>query len=288
MQILSDAQIHRFHVGSREVVALQDGLLHVPLSVLKPEDDPLRQERFLRELPNPLEWSNNVYLIFLDDRRILIDAGGGDLFAPESGQILAALAASGLRSTDITDVCLTHLHPDHIGGLMLHDQRTFADARLHVNRKELEYWLAADSRTDAPAHHSVFFEALESKFLPYQHAGLVHAFDEGDELFPGLTTRLQPGHTPGLTAFKLTSGGSSLTFIGDLFNEPAQVRFPEMKLIFDWDSTLAAATRTAVLGEMADSASLIAVPHATFPGLDRVVRDGDAYQLIPAEPPRKG
>lgn len=275
-------------IGSIEVVALQDGLLYVPLSVIKQEKGRLEQGQIGQMLSDPMVWSNNVFLIRLDGKLILIDAGGGDLFPPESGQLIAALAGGGVRPENITDICLTHLHSDHIGGLVINGDIAFPSAKLHVSREELVYWSAAESRASAPAHHLTFFEVLEQKFLPYLKADRVNTFEKNEEIFPGLRSRLLPGHTPGLSAFTLSSGDKRIMFWGDLFNEPAQVQYPHLKLMFDWNSEMAVETRIEALELAAQENFLVAPSHAPFPGFFKIEKDALSYRLsavvLPSHP----
>ncbi|MDE1175696.1 MAG: MBL fold metallo-hydrolase [Edaphobacter sp.] len=273
-------------IGDVEVVSLQDGMLYVPVTVIEPDGDAAEKKRIEEILPNPLIWSNNVFLIYLDGKRILIDAGGGDLFAPESGQLIAGLAGVGIRPADITDICLTHLHPDHIGGLTLHGNVAFPKARLHVAKAELDYWIAEESRQSAPEHHRVFFEALE-RFLPYLNSGSVETFEDNEEVFRGLRSHLLPGHTPGLSAFTLSSRHDRVMFLGDLFNEPAQVEHPDLKLRFDWDSDLAIETRKKTLEFAVRENLLVAPPHAAFPGFFKVEKNSGIYRLRQETLPRE-
>lgn len=272
---------HAIKIGSVEVTSLQDGKLYVPRHIIKSQEGSTEQQQIKQILPDPLVWSNNVYLIKLHHRFILIDTGGGDLFPPESGQLVAALASVGVHPKDITDICLTHLHPDHIGGLVVDRDIVFTNATLHVSAIELDYWLSADSRRSAPNHHAIFFEALDHKFLPYYRNSQVQAFENKEELFPGLRTQLLPGHTPGLSAFFLSVDDKKLLFWGDLFNEPAQIQYPNLKLMFDWNSELAMVTRIETLELAAQEGFLVASPHVPFPGFSTIEKQEQTYQLRP-------
>ncbi len=271
---------HQTRVGSIDVFVFLDGILPVPAAlVLAGNDMPVEQMVQERIVPATLEWSNNVFLVLLEDKKFLIDVGGGDLFAEGSGHLVSSMAAAGFAPSDITDILLTHLHPDHTGGLVKNGQMVFPDAQIHVAQKELDYWLDLDSRASAAEHHNIFFENIDGSFMPYVHARRIQPFKDGVELAAGLRSFPLPGHTPGHTAFILSSHNDAVTFTGDLFNEPAQVPHPDLKLTFDWNAERAITTRRKTLEDAAVNHWTIAPAHAPFPGFSTIRKDGSGYLL---------
>ncbi len=271
---------HHSKVGFTEVFVFLDGILPVPASlVLAGNEMPVEQMIQKHIVPATLEWSNNVFLVPLARKNFLIDVGGGDLFAEGSGHLISSMAAAGFAPSDITDILLTHLHPDHTGGLVKDGQMVFPDAQIHVARRELDYWLDLESRANAVEHHNIFFENIDRSFMPYLHAVRIEPFDDGAELTPRLRSLPLPGHTPGHTAFVLSSHDDAVTFTGDLFNDPAQVPHPDLKLTFDWNAERAIVTRRKTLEDAAVRHLTIAPAHAPFPGFSTIRKDGFGYLL---------
>jgi glyoxylase-like metal-dependent hydrolase (beta-lactamase superfamily II) len=104
----------------------------------------------------------------------------------------------------------------------------------------------------------------------------------GGEVVAGVTAVPLPGHTPGHTGFRITSGEKSLMMWTDVVHLPAiQFKQPEAGVAFDVDGDQARATRKRVLDEVASERSFIAGSHLEFPALGYVVREGAGYRFVP-------
>jgi glyoxylase-like metal-dependent hydrolase (beta-lactamase superfamily II) len=70
--------------------------------------------------PDVLEWPLNVVVVRSGGQTILIDAGLGVEFPdfPRAGRLALRLEAAGIDPASVTDVVLTHMHMDHVGGLL--------------------------------------------------------------------------------------------------------------------------------------------------------------------------
>jgi glyoxylase-like metal-dependent hydrolase (beta-lactamase superfamily II) len=99
--------------------------------------------------PDAFDWALNVVVVRSGGRTILIDAGLGfdpDLHLPRAGQLIKRLEAADIDLESLTDVVLTHMHMDHIGGLLVDGvkDRLRPDLRIHVAAAEVKFWESPD------------------------------------------------------------------------------------------------------------------------------------------------
>lgn len=133
--------------------------------------------------------------------------------------MLANLVASGYRPEQIDTILITHIHPDHIGGLVVDGRMAFPNATLLVEQKEANYWLSANARDAAPAKRKAFFDGAAACIGPYVSAGRFKPFVGPAELLPGIRAMPAPGHNPGHTLYVIESKGQKLVFWGDLMEK---------------------------------------------------------------------
>ena len=112
-------------VGAIDVLVISDGVLPIPAQTIAHNIEPAVRTAWLeREFLSPemLEWPLNVAVVRSGGRTILIDAGIGmdpGLNLPQAGRLVGRLEAAGIDLASVTDVVLTHMHMDHIGGLLI-------------------------------------------------------------------------------------------------------------------------------------------------------------------------
>ena len=243
--------------------------------------DKALQDAYLR---NPIELSLHAFLVQTGDRKVLIDTGVGQLFGPTlGGKMLANLCAEGLRPEQITDVLLTHLHDDHMGGIVRDGAMVYPNAVIHVAKPDLTYFL--DRSNSAKDHYAMkYFDEAETCMTPYLKAGKVKAFEGGEQVVPGIRASIHPGHTPGSTFYALESDGQTLLFVGDLVHVAA-VQFPHPDITIDYDvsQSEAAQRREAEFPILARDRTLIAVPHMPFPGIGHVRQENNGFEWVPVE-----
>lgn len=275
----------RMMLGAFEVTALSDGTLDLPVNALL--SAPARQTRADvagLHLHLPLETSFNAYLINTGEKLVLIDTGGGALFGSRLGQLARHIEAAGYKTSQVDEVLLTHLHSDHIGGLMSDGQLAFANATVRADGRDSGYWLSAEARKSAAANDLQFFDAAAAALTPYIQAGKYQPFEAGAEIVPGISAVAAYGHTAGSTVYRIESKGRRLLLIGDLIHVgPVQFQRPDVTIAFDVDRNAARASRMAVFQRAAATGDLLGGSHLPFPGLGRLKAIGKGYQWLPLD-----
>lgn len=267
---------YRLMIGEAQVTALSDGTdpLHARELLNTP---PEHSDQLLnaQALASPVETSVNAYLVNTGGRLILIDTGAGSLLVATTGALQASLRAAGYRPDQVDEIYLTHLHIDHLGGLMDGARRAFPNAVVRANRRDSDYWLSATEAARADAMAKPFFAAAAASLQPYIDAGKFQPFDGATALSGGIRSYPHYGHTPGHTAYGLESGGQKIMFWGDLMHVAAvQFAEPDITIKFDTDAAAAAVQRKSAYAEAAAQGYLVAGAHVSFPGIGRLRKDG--------------
>jgi glyoxylase-like metal-dependent hydrolase (beta-lactamase superfamily II) len=172
--------------------------------------------------------SINAFLINTGSKLVLVDSGGGSFVGPRAGRLIANLRASGYLPEQIDAILLTHMHPDHIGGLVDGGRRAFPNALVYVDKRDVDYWLDAAAEKAAPARQAMFKQA-HTAMDPYVTAGMLHPFDAGDALFPGIRATPARGHTVGHTGYLVESQGKQLLLWGDIIHS-AETQFQDPQI----------------------------------------------------------
>ncbi|GFG48598.1 MBL fold metallo-hydrolase [Mycolicibacterium agri] len=275
-------------VGDIEVLVISDGVLPIPAPVMATNADSATLSTWLDEMflpPEVLDWPLNVVVVRSGERTILVDAGLGMEFPdfPRAGQTVRRLEAAGIDLGSVTDVVLTHLHMDHVGGLLTDGvkARLRPDLRIHVAAREAEFWEKPDfSHTAMPAPVPGTLRRVASQFLSDYH-GQLRPFETEYEVAPGVLVTRTGGHTPGHSVVRVESAGERLTFAGDAV---FQVGFdnPGWFNGFEHDPEEAARVRIALLQELAATGESLVATHLPFPSVCRVAAAGDAFRCVPA------
>lgn len=269
-------------IGEKTVTSLSDGYNPVDYDTIHsiPPEKGAELQRAAHRPDKPV-FTHTMFLIHGQGHGpILVDAGMGQSAGPTLGWLTNSLALAGLKPADIELILLTHLHPDHCFGLVDSDgQALFANARIAVHSDEYHFWFSPDGEARAPDSLKPFFQAVRASVEPYR--ARLQIFQEG-MIAPGVTAVPLPGHTPGHSGFKVSSAGRELFIWSDIIHLPAiQPAWPDAGVIHDVDAAAAAATRRRVFAEVAETDQLVAGCHLEFPSVARLVRDGEAYRLVP-------
>jgi glyoxylase-like metal-dependent hydrolase (beta-lactamase superfamily II) len=274
---------YRFMLGSFEVTALSDGTVDLPVEKLLSEK-PAKTHAALASahLVSPLETSVNTYLINTGSKLVLVDTGAAGLFGPTLGKLLTNLKAAGYDASQVDEIYLSHLHPDHVGGLLKDGAAAFPNAVVRADQRDTGFWLSEEELARAPAASKGFFQGAMGALKPYQAAGKLQPFAGKTELTPGIEALPSYGHTPGHTVYAVTSGGKTLLLIGDMIHVGAvQFGSPGVTISFDSDSRAAAAERAGVFAKAAHDGTMIGASHIAFPGLGYLRAAGKGYSWIP-------
>lgn len=275
---------YRMLVGDVEITALLDGTHPFPVDTVmtnvRPQD--VQHDLARDELAVPVQGSINAFLVNTGTALILVDTGAGLLYGDCCGKLLANLRAAGYRPEQVDQVVLTHLHKDHVGGILLGNQMAFPNAVLRVNRVDADYWLGAASKASAPDFLTSFFDSAVAATAPYIAAGRFQPFSGDAVIAPGIQAHAAPGHTAGHTTYTITSRGQSLLLWGDIVHVAAiQLQHPGATVKYDSDAKAAEQSRQVLLARAASKHLLIGAAHIAFPGLGHVRRNGKTYDWVP-------
>ena len=272
------ARVSSTNIGRIKVSSLLDGEMVGPAEVLinlKDED----AETIKGNAENTLSYTNvNAHLIQKGDRILLVDAGARELFGPTCGFIQEALKEASVSADQVTDVFLTHLHPDHIAGALNTDgTAVFSNAQLHLIDTEHDFWMNGS------------FDTVEVNGSDW--AGLAHAVisaysnrlnlvSQGKEIMSGVNTVAIPGHTPGHSGFRVDDGSDSLMHVGDIIHFPnLQLIDPNVSTVFDVDGETALASRKKVLDMVSADNILCTSGHWLSPKFGHVERHGSGFAI---------
>jgi glyoxylase-like metal-dependent hydrolase (beta-lactamase superfamily II) len=176
--------VYRLKVGTMEVTVLNDGWL--PLGAKLYSGTPEGAERLLASAflqPDAVKTSVNEWLVNTGDKLVLIDAGTSNVYLPTLGRMSKNLAAAGVEPGAVDAVIISHMHPDHVAGLLTEDKKVaFPNATVHVAEPEYAFWTSAEIAGKAPKEAKPFFDIAQAAVKPYADAGRVVQFKDGAEL----------------------------------------------------------------------------------------------------------
>jgi glyoxylase-like metal-dependent hydrolase (beta-lactamase superfamily II) len=265
---------YRMMLGDFEVVALSDGTVNLHVGKLLTSTTPKKVEELLMRafLADPVETSVTGYLV-----------NAANLFGPTLGNLGNNLKAAGYQPEQVDEIYITHMHADHVGGLMAGDKLAFPNAIVRADKRDADFWLSQANLDAAPEDAKGFFKGAMASLNPYVAAGKFKPFDGAGELVPGITAISTYGHTKGHTIYLVESKGQKLAVLGDLMHVAA-VQFvnPAVTIQFDTDSKPAAVQRKKIYAEAAKQRYWIAVAHLPFPGIGHIRAEGQSYIYVPA------
>ena len=277
---------YRMMLGDFEVTAISDGTVKLPMKDLLTNTTPAKVDAALKRaaIAYPVETSVNAYLINTGSKLVLIDTGAAGLFGPTLGNLLTNLKASGYQPEQIDEIYITHMHADHVGGLMSGGAIAFPNATLRIDKADTDFWLSEAKMNAAPADSKGFFQGAMASVNPYVAAGKLKTFEGGVELVPGIRPQATHGHTAGHSVYIVESKGEKLVLWGDLMHVAAvQFDNPAVTIKFDSDTKDAAKERKKAYADAAKGGYIVGVSHISFPGLGRVRANagGKGYTWIP-------
>jgi glyoxylase-like metal-dependent hydrolase (beta-lactamase superfamily II) len=273
-----DANMFKYKTGKCTVYLLSEGQDKGNKSILLNATDEMLQ----KTIPNGVFPSAvNAFLVQTPSENILIDAGFGR-------KIEAELKTIDLTTADIHKIFLTHMHGDHISGLIINDKPRFEKAILYIPKPEYDYWMSDDAMNSLPENRRSGFVMARKVIETYK--GRITVFQPGTFEHPAkpLTTEIHPiaayGHTPGHTMFLIKSNSAQLLIWGDLTHAMAiQMSYPQVAVTYDVNPELATQSRREILQYVTQNKITIAGMHIAYPAIGNIEQDGEqSYRFIPA------
>jgi glyoxylase-like metal-dependent hydrolase (beta-lactamase superfamily II) len=275
---------YKFKLGAVTVVALSDGSFGLPASglVVEARKGEVRAALAKAGLGDTVPTSVNAFLVDTGKKRILIDTGSGSFLGPTLGQVARHLREAGYKPQEIDEVLITHLHADHVGGLIDNGKLVYPNATVRVDERELAFWKDRRNAGAVDASVQATFDVVVAALKPYGEAGHIQTFQAGDNVEPDITAVPEPGHTVGHTGFRVENDGNVLLIWGDLVHLGI-AQFPDPKVTIKFDSTPAAAvaSREQAFALAARGGYYVAGAHIDFPGIGKVTRSAGGFTWTP-------
>lgn len=265
-------------IGEAEVTVLTDGTFEFTEDLFPGTTSEHLHDVLARRNANNIATNFNAILIRNGGKTTLCDAGPRDLFGPTCGFLSEALKSSGTAPEDIEILVATHMHPDHIAGMITtNGKAAFPNAELIVTEGEYAFW-SDESNTNGPDPLPDWGALARAVLAAY--AGQTRVVPASAEVAPGLSLMPLLGHTPGHAGWRLASGDAQLIHVGDIIHAPAlQAADPNIAIAFDMDMDTARETRKRLLDELATDGALFTGGHFLHPAFHKAVRDGAGYAL---------
>ncbi len=278
----------RFKLGDLEMIVVTDG--HIFINPTQPIFAPgISKERLQAALKenfitdDAIDAAINILVIIKGDRIILVDTGSGSALGKNSGHFLKNLQAAGIQPEKVTDILITHLHIDHIGGILKEQgEPVFKNAIYHLPEVEHNFWMSQNpdfSKSKNPASPEDSIKLARK--IVNAIADRLHLFAFGSTLFECIKAEQADGHTPGHPLLTIFSNGKYLNHIVDIVHTPLLLSHPEWGTQWDTDFEKGVHTRQQVLRELSLSKQLAMSCHLPWPGLGYIVSDKIGYRWAP-------
>lgn len=271
-----------YRIGEFELVLLSEGQQKGNVSILIGATPDILNRYVPRgTFPNAV----NAFLLKKPGQNILIDTGFGN-------ELFRNLEKAGVSPADIHIILITHMHGDHIEGLLREGEKKFPNAEVYIPKPEYDYWTSTEERGKAPEGKRGGFE--NARQIVKIYGDRIRLFEpgrldsEGEELVSGISAIAAYGHTPGHTMYLLQSKGEKLLVWGDLTHAMAvQMPHPEIAVTYDVDPSQAAQSRKKVLHYVSTKQIPIAGMHISFPAIGSISKNEEnGYIFTPVPHPK--
>jgi glyoxylase-like metal-dependent hydrolase (beta-lactamase superfamily II) len=278
--------VYKYKVGSIDVTAVYDGIWRKPHDPAFIKDVTVEQTKealakaglTTEFMPIPL----TVIVLKIGDKHIMVDSGSGvGQWQANATNLPANMKAAGIDRNQISTILVSHFHPDHVWGLMEKGTNApvFPEAELVVHSNEYNFWTEPGRVEKLPEGRRAAGKRIADNFPKWKNWKLVEA---NAEIAPGVRLISAPGHTPGHSAFLVTSGKDQLMVSNDTMYVPALLApHPEWQGAYDQDGPMAITTRRKLIDQVIADKMQICGAHFPFPGAGTFVKDGNAYAFTP-------
>ncbi|MDR2010842.1 MAG: MBL fold metallo-hydrolase [Bacteroidales bacterium] len=277
VKIINAQNIYSYTVGDFEISLLSERQSQGTKDVLIGATDKMVEEYIPNgTFPNAV----NAFLIKTPENNILADAGFGIKLFDNLDQL-------GLTAKEINIILITHMHGDHITGLLKDGKTAFPNAKIYISQFEYNYWMNDEIMNSLPESSREKFKLPREVISAYK--GKIHIFKPGEfnsgfgEILPGIRGITAYGHTPGHTMFLLESQDEQFLIWGDLTHAmDIQMPFPHIAVTYDTDPKTAVTSREKTLKYVSEHKIPIGGMHIAFPGMG-MIEDNNAggYRFIP-------
>ncbi len=226
----------------------------------------LKKEDLKKEYPA----SVNCFVMRCNFKTFLIDAGNYD----PKGSLVTKLATINIRPKAVDYILITHLHPDHVGGLIDKDGgAVFPNAKVYVSFDEWKHWSPIIAKQKPTELLRQFRDAYN---------GRIQTLNPGEPVVPKQVYAVKAaGHTPGHCFFRQ----GKLRFVGDIVHAvDLQIEHPEYCASFDSDQKQAYQTRVSFLETMSKEGCIVFGAHIPFPGVGYIMKEGNGFRFDPYQP----
>lgn len=278
----------RLKLGGLDTIVITDG--HILINPVQPIFAPgIPKEQLTAALKenyqtdDAIDAAINILVIVKGDRIIVFDAGSGAALGNNSGRFVKNLQAAGIEPEAVTDILITHLHVDHIGGILnAQDQSVFKNAVYYLPQVEHDFWMlkkpdfSKSKNPDSPEYSVKLARKVINAI-----SDKLHLFAFGTTLFECVKVEQAEGHTPGHPLLTVFSEGQYLKHIVDIVHTPLLLSHPDWGTQWDTDFEKGVYTRQRVLRELSISRQLVMSCHLPWPGLGYIVAKDNGYSWLP-------
>ena len=274
----NNANTFSMNLGNGKLYLLSEGQGNGNMNILigvKPEV----AEKYAPNNSFPI--ATNVFLWQSEGKNFLFDTGNGRA-------LFDNLQSIGVKPEDIDAIFITHMHGDHINGLLRNGQAAFPKAKLFISKAEYNHWTNDEKINQMPENQRGGF--LNAKKATEAYKDRLQLFepilDEYSDkvLYHNIKAYATYGHTPGHTVYLIESGEKMMLIWGDLTHAMAvQMPHPELGVTYDTDLTKAIQARALVLRIISNFAIPVAGMHIAYPGIGTVVKSDPGYRFVPVK-----
>ena len=251
--------------------------------ILAPDIEPslLKEEMLKLHLSvEKIQGPINVLFLKIKNRNILIDTGSGNYFGSIAGKLIGNLKSIGIVPEDITDIIISHVHGDHVGGILDENKKlNFPNAKYHIAKKEYDFWFSEKPDFSKSKGDKVALKNIEfARSILGGISSRLNKFEYGEKLFDTIIPELAAGHTAGHTIFSIESNTKKLRLITDIFHSSILISKPEWGIAWDSNFDEAIFTRKRILKEVSERNEIVLGCHLPWPGIGFIDYIQESYR----------